>query len=342
VSVHRSFVAAFARVAGASRAGPRAAERVWAMRAPRHRFGAMALAGILSAGSATAGCDTSRFTAQQSMGLVTRGSAAIQEHWDIDLVGAGMPASLLQLEGLYATLPDDGTVGYELLRAYVSYAYGWVEDEAERAEEAGDLDAQTAALARSRWLYVRARNIGLHHLRQRDPGLEAALHGPAAALEEHLGAHFRSRDDVPLLLWTAQAWGLAVRTAPDDPELVSDLATVRMLVERAVALDETVANHGGLSFLASMAAAVPEGMGGQPEVGRALFERALAATGRGFFAIQLQYATTYAVTVGDRDLYIRLLREVIDGGDPRPDVRLANRIARRRAIRALRRVDAFF
>jgi hypothetical protein len=158
VSVHRSFVAAFARFAGASRAGPRAAERVWAMRAPRRRFGAVVLAGIVSAGSATTGCDTSRFTAQQSMGLVTRGSAAIQEHWDVDLVGAGMPASLLQLEGLYATLPDDGTVGYELLRAYVSYTYGWVEDEAERAEEAGDLEAQTAALE------YKARNGEIYHL----------------------------------------------------------------------------------------------------------------------------------------------------------------------------------
>ena len=291
---------------------------------------------------AVAGCDTSRFTAQQSMGLVTRGSAAVQEHWDVDLVGDGMPASILQLEGLYATLPDDATVGLELMRAYVSYAYGWVEDEAEEAEDRGDLDAQTERLHRALLLYLRARNIGLHHLAQHDDGLDAALHGPAAALEARLGERMRDRALAPLLLWTAQAWGLAIHTAPDDPDLVADLSTVRLLGERAVELDEAYADFGATTFLASLASAVPADAGGDPERGRALFERALAGTGRTFFAIQLQYAQSYAVTTGDRDLYIRLLREVIDGGDPRPQVRLANRLARRRAIRALRRVDALF
>jgi hypothetical protein len=58
--------------------------------------------------------------------------------------------------------------------------------------------------------------------------------------------------------------------------------------------------------------------------------------------IQLQYAQTYAVTQQDRALFITLLREIVDGGDPDPSSRLANRLARRKAIRLLRRIDELF
>ena len=58
--------------------------------------------------------------------------------------------------------------------------------------------------------------------------------------------------------------------------------------------------------------------------------------------MQYSYARTYAVQAQDRDLYIRLLREIVDGGDPEPSARLANRMTRRRAIRWLQRTDQFF
>lgn len=292
--------------------------------------------------TAVAGCDSGRFTASQSIGLITRGSAAIQEHWDVDLVGDAMPASILQLEGLYATLPEDSTVGLELLRAYVSYAYGWIEEEAELAESRGEFERQDELLARARLMYLRARNIGLHHLRRIDPGIDEAMRAGPVVFERHLAERFGAREEAPLLLWTGYAWGSAIHVARHDPDLVSDLATARLLVERAVALDEAYFHHGGLTFLAGLAASMPASMGGEPERGRQIFERVLAATGRRFFAVQVVYARTYAVTVGDRALFIRLLREVIDGGDPDPATRLANRIARRRAIRLLQRVADLF
>ena len=288
------------------------------------------------------GCDTGRFTASQSIGLVTRGSAAIQQHWDPDLVGDAMPGSILQLEGLYATLPEDDRVGLELLRAYVSYAHGWLEPEAEAAEARGDLDAQDAIRVRARLMYERARNIGLHHLQLRDAAFEGALRGELSGFVQHLERRFRTAEDVPFLLWTGYAWGSAISVASDDPELVLDLPVVRAMVERAVAIDPSYFEYGGLMFLAALASSVPESLGGDPEQGRVLFERALEGTGRTFFQVQLQYARTYALTTGDRELFVRLLREIIDGGDPRPEVRFANRLARPRARRRMRRRGARF
>ncbi len=286
-------------------------------------------------------CDLTRLTAGTTANVFVRAGGAVERHFDPVLVGQGLPGSIMQLEGVYSIVPDNEILGVQVMRAYVSYGYGWVEDGAEVAEAAGDLDAQDAAQRRARLLYLRAKNVGLHHLRLRHEGIDAALSGGTQALVAYL-ERYTSRDDVPLLFWTGYAWGSAINVSRDDPEMILDLATARAFVERAVAIDESYFHYAGVVFLGVVNAALPEALGGDPEAGRAHFERALAATDRHFFAVQLNYARAYAVAVGNRPLFIRMLREVIDGGDPDPDSRLANRLARQRAIRLLRRVDELF
>lgn len=305
-------------------------------------LGASTLLASLILAPALSGCDTERFAAQQSLGLIARGAASLQRHWDLQLVGDAMPGAIVQLEGIYATLPDESRVGLELMRAYISYGFGWIEDLAERAEMEGDLDRQTQHLTRAKLLYLRARDIGLDHLRSQDHELEASVAAGARALEAHLNAEYTDRADVPLLLWTGYAWGLAIKAGTDDPELVLQVPMARALVARAVALDESYFDYGGVAFLAAMSAAATEETGGDPDAGRALFEHAMEETDGEIFTIPLLYASTYAVTTGDRELYERLLRSIVEGGDPRPESRLANRLAQRRAARMLERVDEFF
>lgn len=292
---------------------------------------------------AASGCDlTARIAASETTTIMERASGALQQHWDAELVGQGMPGSILQLEGLYAVLPEDERLGLQLARAYGAYAWGWVEDEAAEAEAHGDLDAQSAALGRARLLYERARNITRFHLEHRDGDLARAIEAGPDALRAHLREHFGSRDDAAILFWTGSAWAGAIRASEGDPALVLQLGVARTFVERAVELDPLVERGTGLVFLAAMDSAVSESLGGNPEAGRAGFERALALTERKVFAVQLEYAQVYAVAVGDRALFITLLREIVDGGDPLPDGRLQNRLARRRAIRLLQRVDELF
>jgi hypothetical protein len=298
------------------------------------------LALLLLALAGAPGCGLqARLTASASGELASHASEELQRHWDDRLVGDAMPGMIVQLEGVLAVVPDDTTIGLELTRAYVAYAFGWVEDEADLAEAAGDLDEANALRTRARLLYERARNIALHLLRQRDRGLDAALHDEAARarwLEEHV----RSLDEARLALWAGIAWGSAIGASGGAPELVGDLSTARALVERSIAIDETLEHAAGLSFVAGTMSATA--LGGEPERGQQLFERALLATGRATFSVQLAYASTYAITAGDRALFVTLLREIIDGGDPDANQRLGNRVARRRAIHLLRRVDELF
>lgn len=291
----------------------------------------------------TAGCDfVARVAANESAVVASRASRALESHWDPVLVGRGLPGTILQLEGLYAVVPENEGLGIQLAQAYASYSYGWLEDEAQDAEARGDFDAQTEVQGRIRHLNERARNIALHHLRRRDSGIDAAIAAGPDALNAHLNEHFRSQGDAELLFWVGYPWAGAIQASQGDPELVLDLPTARAFVERAVALDEGVFHYGGLTMLAALQASLPAEMGGDPARGRTMFETALTRTDRHFFAVQLTYAQTYAVATQDRTLFITLLREVIDGGDPDPSARLANRISRNKAIRLLRRVDQLF
>lgn len=305
------------------------------------RKASLAVIALVLAGS-LAGCDLMRFTASSSATLFTRAGDALERHWDTELVGDGLPSSIMTLEGVFSVVPDDRSVGMALARAYAGYAYGWIEDEAEIAAAAGDLDRQTELNLRARLLYLRARNIAIHLMRLRDAGIDEALRADEATLTAYLESHYRSREDAELLFWVGYPWGSAIGVSYEDPALVLDLPTARVFIERSAALDESYFHYAALLFVAASSSAVSESLGGDPQRGRELFERALTLTERRFFSVQLTYARIYAVNAGDRALFVSLLREIIDGGDPDPAARLANRLARRRAIRLLRRVDELF
>jgi hypothetical protein len=292
--------------------------------------------------SLSMGCDLTRFTASSTANMFGRASAGLEQHFDRELVGDALPGNILQLEGVFRIIPDNEQLGLTLARAYTSYGYGWVEDEMQQAQDRGDLDEEERLLGRARLLYERGRNIGIHLMRLRDPGVDDALTSGGQGFEEYIAQHYTSAADVPLLFWTGYAWGSAINAGRDDPEMVLSLPLARALVERAVELDETYYNYSGLTFLAVVNASLPEALGGNPDRARELFERSLEVTDRKFFTVQVSYARTYAVQTQDRNLYIRLLREVVDGGDPEPTARLANRIARRQAIRWLQRTDQLF
>ncbi|MGE0788696.1 MAG: TRAP transporter TatT component family protein [Sandaracinaceae bacterium] len=288
------------------------------------------------------GCDLTRFTANSSASLFTRAAGGLEGHFDYELAGDAIPGSIMTIEGLFRVIPDNEELGITLVRAYVSYGYGWVEDEMEQAQDRGDLEEEERLMGRARLLYERGRNVGVHLMRVRDPGIDDALRGGNPEFVAYLREHYTRPEDVPLLFWTGYAWGSAVNAGRDDPEMILTLPTARALVERAVQLDESYFNYSGLTFLAVVDASLPEALGGNPDRARQGFERVLELTDRHFFTVQHSYARTYAVQTQNRDLYIHLLREVVDGGDPEPSARLANRIARRRAIRWLRRTDQFF
>jgi hypothetical protein len=300
------------------------------------------LAGIALA-PAFAGCDMTRFTARSTAGLFERAAPAFEEQGDYEFARQAAPASIMQLEGVLLIEPEDERLLLATARAWTSYAFGFIEDDLELAENRGDLEGADHQRARARRMYLHARDLGRRLLKQRADDTEQAFAAGPDRLREFLARELRDRDDAPALFWTGYAWGAAIDISRDDPALVADLSLAKTLVERSVELDETYYEAAGHTFLGYSAAILGRTLGGDPEGGRRHFERALALTRRKALMAQLNYARSYAVQTQNRTLFSALLREVVQASpDLNPRARLPNEVARRRAARLLARADTLF
>jgi hypothetical protein len=179
-------------------------------------------------------------------------------------------------------------------------------------------------------------------MRKRAPDIDKVLYGDPDELKAYLREHFDEPDeDTELVFWLAIAWGSAITNAPDMDALI-DLPAVKAIGQHGVQLDESYENAGLLALLGGFEASYPEQMGGDWAKGRQYFERALELSGRRSHLHHINFARTYALNAQDKELCVSLLGEVIEATDLGDDVRLSNKVARRRAQRYLAHLDQWF
>lgn len=306
-----------------------------AMRSNRLFLGA--LCGVLF--GVQLGCDFTELTANGTAKLFQRASPAIEQHWDYELVGDAIPGSITQLEGIHKVVPDNEIIIEQLLRAYVSYTFGWVEDDIEQMELEGKYQEVGATKYRARLLYQRARDLGLYWIQLNEEGLDAKMKEGLGPFEKWLQKNFDDEEDAAMLLWTGYAWGSMINMAKDDMAEVADLPYAVALVQHSVKLDPTYFNATGLTFLG---VAESMGMAGDMDKSKGYFEKALELTEGKALVVQLNYAKAYAVKTQNRELFDELLTGIVEAGDINPDTRLANMIAKRRAARYLEHADEYF
>ena len=123
---------------------------------------------------------------------------------------------------------------------FTEYAYAYVQPEAD--ETAATSVGRSATIkARARRLYLRARNYGMRGLDARHSGFGRRLAAdPADAVRT------AQKADVPLLYWTAAAWGAAIAVSKDDLDLVADQRIVE--AARQPLLHYVSAEDHGWSF----------------------------------------------------------------------------------------------
>src|SRR5690606_16144313 len=212
--------------------------------------------------------------------------------------------------------------------------YGFLEEEMDEAEFRGDLERADEARARARAMYLKAKDFGVHLLTSMAPELPQSMQRDPDQLAKLLDEELTDEKDAAVLFWTGAAWASAINISRDDPTLVADLPFPSTMVRRALALDEHYFNAGPDMYLGMFLSSRSETIGGDPTKGREHFERALELTQRKALVIQYNYAKTYAIQKQDKDLFVKLLEEVLahEVKEQSP-VALANVIAQRRARR---------
>lgn len=308
------------------------------MRAFTHSTRAVA-AGVAAAAFALClcGCSLLKQTAVNSAGnALAAGGTTYASDDDPELVWQAVPFGLKTIESLLAQSPRHKGLLLAAASGFTEYAYGALQQEADLTE-AKDLARATELRNRARKLYLRALDYGFRGLEVDLPDVRRhLLEDPAHALD---GA---GKAQVPLLYWTAAAWGAAISISKDDPELSADQSRAEALMRRALALDETFeagAIHDFFIAYEGGRAAV----GGSIAEARRHLERALELS-RGHRASPLvSFAETVSVGRQDKAEFKQLLDRAL-AVDPNaaPEFRLANVLAQRRARWLLGRTEELF
>ncbi len=295
-----------------------------------NRRRAAALLVALAALTLLGGCSARHLVADRVGDALATGGDVYASDPDIELVGAATPFGLKLLESVLAESPRHEGLLLALARGFTQYSYAYVELPAD-ALEARDVTAAYAERDRARRLYLRARDYGLRGLDVGHPGVAARLATDPAGAAALLG-----RRDVPLMYWTAAAWGAAIALGKDDAFLVAGLPAVRELAARALALDESF-DHGALHVLA-ISLAMSEARPDRERVANARqhLARALELSAGTEAAAYVTYAEAVAVPTADRaDFDAMLARALAVDTAAAPHARLANELFQRRA-RALK------
>lgn len=282
--------------------------------------------GLVALLLAATGCSLNRFAVNKLGDALAGSGTTFASDDDPELIAAAVPFSLKLIESLLASSPEHRGLLLAAASGFTQYSYAFVQQDAERLEDT-DLARAAEARARARRLYLRARDYGLRGLETRHPRFAAQLRAdPAAAARVAVAA------DVPFLYWTAAAWGAAISLSKDDPETVADQPQVQALLDRALELDEAWDGGAIHGLLISYEPSRIGGSGDPNDRARAHFERVVVLTRGQLASPYVALAEAVSVPRQDRREFDELLaRALAVDPDARPEWRLANIIAQRRA-----------
>ena len=283
------------------------------------------------------GCSVKRYAVNRLGDALASSGTTFASDDDPELVGEALPFALKLIESLLAESPRHQGLLLAAVSGFAQYSYAFVQQPADELEDE-DLAQALRLQNRARKLHLRGRDYGLRGLEVRHRGFEKALRADAKA-----AMWAASRRDVPLLYWTAAAWGSAISLSKDDPETVADQPLVEALIDRALELDEAF-DHGAIhSFLVSYEPSRPGGAGDAADRARKHFERALELSAGKLASPLVAFAETVSLSQQNRKEFEALLQRALAiDVDARPEWRLANLLTQRRARWLLGRTDELF
>ena len=251
---------------------------------------------------------------------------------DPELIAAALPFNLKTIETLLESEPNHRTLLLSATTAFTLYAYGFVEPEAENEE---NFERAEATRLRAVNLYRRAFQYGFRGLEVSHPGFAEALRREPKTTVATL-----IKEDVPLAVWTAAAWGSAIGISQDDPEMTADIMAVGTLLERALELDEGFEEGTTHELLVSYEA---QRVGGSMEKAREYYRRAEKLSQGHRCSIWLTWAENISIPEQNRQEFENMLERILTFNvSSSPDNRLMNILTQRRARSLKERTDELF
>jgi hypothetical protein len=243
---------------------------------------------------------------------------------DLRLIREGTPAFLMLLDGMVEAWPSNDRLLLAAAQSHASFASAFT-DESQKDY--------------TRILYGKALGYALRALELR--GVAQPRTAPFETFEARIAK--LDKDDAPYLFWAAATWGNWISLNMDSIEAVSELPRVEWMMKRMLEIDEAFYYGGPHLFMGIWFASRPKIAGGNLDIARYHFERAIEL-GRGkFLMTQVYYAQYYAKKRFDKDLFTATLEAVLRTPvDVEPDLTLMNTVAQQKATVMLKEADDYF
>jgi hypothetical protein len=236
-------------------------------------------------------------TADQSAALVAEADAA----WENRSDAAQLKAALVKYE---AALDADSTNRHAAIR--LTRGWYWYGDVHVKEDEAKLAAWNTAVQMGGRCMAV---NSEFTQLLEKGGETEASAAAKAMTL-----------DDAGCLYWTASALGKWAKMT-GFTTLLKHKDTVKSYIETVQKLDDDFSYHAPDRYFGAYYAIAPSFAGGDLNKSKTHFDKSIAGS-EGYLATKVLYAQYYATKQQDRDLFERLLNEVITA-DPTADPAIA-------------------
>lgn len=268
-----------------------------------------------------AGCASLMSSA--ASGLAEDLSAAVLNQNDPETVRDGAPAYLLLMDSFLEGSPDDPALLSAAANLYATYGSVFA-DNPERAAR----------------LTERARNYSTKALCE---SFKPSCSWQGMQFEEYeatLDGLTKRHADVVF------SHGLAslayIRKHSSDYTAIAMLPYSQALLERYLEINDGSDDAAIHTYLGILNTLLPPSLGGEPEKGRAHFERAIELSDGRNLGAKVEFAEGYARLLYERELHDALLNEVIEADPIEPGATLLNVLAQRRAEELLASADDYF
>lgn len=277
---------------------------------------------VLAVATIASGCIKSYATGAIADALSGSGGAYGKDD-DPELIEQAVPFGLKTMESVLVEQPKHRGLLTALASGFTSYAVAFVDMPADQIA-AEDFEKAQPMKARARKLFLRARGYALRGMEVEHEKFASRLaKNPDQALKK------TTKEDVPLLYWTAASWGLLISSSKEDAAMIADIPLVERLAERALELDPDWNNGAIHELFISLEAARPAG---SAKKSREHFDKAIALS-------QGKKASPYvslAESVSVKEQNLKEFNALLDKAlavdlEASPDDRLTNVIMQRRA-----------
>lgn len=294
--------------------------------------------------------------------VLARGQPALKMESDYEMAARAIPGALKTVESFWVASPTNMRLVDILTEGYCQYGTAFVEDEIERAQIAGDREAEAYHSVRATKMFIRCMNYAFKRLGKK---WSEDLFSTQEAIDKRIAS--ASCGHRTPMMWAAVGLASAINRNKDRVEMISNIATAKAMLVRVVELDAKcgLPKDKTLAALPHVAlgmayTGVGEALGGNPKQAEVEFQTAIDVTEGKYLLAEVLMAKQIGFRMAsmdnngdgqkddkDRELarkfYHDHLMKVL-GTSPSiwPEQRLANEIAHRRARRYLSQEKEIF